>query len=194
MVLASTSATRAALLSAAGVAFEPIGSDVDEAVIKDDLAARGASPREVALALAQAKALAVSRRAAGLVIGADQTLDLDGAVVDKAADLDEARLRLRSLRGRDHQLHAAVALAREGELLWSQADTATLSMRAFSDVFLEAYLTSSAKAALGAVGGYHLEDVGIQLFDRIDGDYFAILGLPMLGLLTQLRRLGALAE
>ena len=192
-VLASQSAVRAALLTAAGVAFDQVGSGVDETVIKDALLEQGATPRQVAAALAEAKALAVSVLERGLVIGADQTLDVDGVLFDKADSLNEARVRLAALRGRSHQLHAGVAIAQGGEIVWRRSETATLTMRAFSDAFLDDYLARHGPAALSSVGCYQLEGAGLQLFDRIEGDYFTILGLPMLDLLAFLRERGALA-
>jgi septum formation protein len=193
VILASKSASRRAVLAGAGVAFETADSGVDEDVLKAELLDRGAGPREIAEALAAEKALAVSRGSPGLVIGADQTLDLAGRLYDKAADIDEARDRLRALRGRSHVLHAAVAAAREGEILWRETTPATLTMRDFSDAFLEAYLEEEGPAALGSVGCYRLEGPGVQLFSAIEGDYFAILGLPLMGLMDLFRREGILA-
>ncbi|HEX4181799.1 MAG TPA: Maf family protein [Caulobacteraceae bacterium] len=193
ITLASKSAARAGLLASAGVAFETTGSGVDEDEIKVGLLAKRASPLAIARTLAEAKAVAVSSRRPGLVIGADQTLDLDGQLFDKAASLDEGRERLVRLRGRRHQLHSGVALAQGGEVIWRQSESASLSMRAFSDRFLEDYLARNGEAVLSSVGCYQLEGEGLQLFDRIDGDYFCILGLPLLPLLAELRRLGAIA-
>lgn len=193
VTLASKSAARAQVLGAAGVTFDTIGAGVDEAAAKAGLLARGATPREVARALAELKAVAASQGREGLVIGADQTLDLDGALFDKAATLDEARQRLSMLRGRAHQLHSAVAVAQRGSVVWRETPAATLAMRDFSDAFLDAYLARHGEALLGSVGCYRLEDDGVQLFERIDGDYFTILGLPLMGLLGVLREHGALA-
>ncbi len=192
VVLASVSASRRALLTNAGVTFEARAPGVDEDAAKASLLAENASPREVADALAELKAIRVSRRTGGLVIGADQTLDLAGGLVDKAASLDEARDRLKALRGRSHKLHAAVVVARDGEAIWREVDTATLWMRDISDAFLERYLEANKARILSSVGCYQLESEGVQLFERIEGDYFTILGLPMLGLLDLLRRHGAL--
>ncbi len=128
------------------------------------------------------------------MIGADQTLDLDGELIDKAASLDEARARLLRLRGRAHKLHAGVVVARAGQPIWREVQTATLWMRPFSDDFLEDYLAREGEALLGSVGCYRLENIGVQLFSRIEGDYFTILGLPMLGLLDLLRRHGVLTS
>ena len=192
VILASKSAARAQVLSAAGVVFETAGAGVDESAAKEGLLADGATPRDVAEALAGQKAVAASQGRAGLVIGADQTLDLDGRLFDKAETLEEARERLAMLRGRTHQLHSAVAVAQGGKVIWREAPAATLTMRDFSDSFLDTYLTRHGDALLGSVGCYRLEDDGVQLFEAIDGDYFTILGLPLMGLLGVLREHGAL--
>jgi septum formation protein len=193
VILASKSAARGALLAGAGVAFETVGSGVDEDVIKQRLLAERADPMTIASALAAAKAEAVSAARDGLVIGADQTLDLDGVLFDKVGNLEEARRRLEQLRGRRHQLHSAVAVAKAGAVVWSEIQSASLTMRAFSADFLDAYLIRNGGAALSSVGCYQLEGQGVQLFDRIDGDYFTILGLPMMGLLALLRGEGVVA-
>ena len=191
VVLASTSSSRAAILNAAGVVFEVRAPGVDEDAVKAGLLSEGLGPREIADALAELKAVRISGRTEGLVIGADQTLELDGAMFDKAGSLDEARARLRMLRGRQHKLHSAVVVALNGAPIWREAPTATLSMRAISDDFLEDYLAREGEGLLGSVGCYRLEGLGVQLFSRIEGDYFAILGLPLFGLLDLLRRHGA---
>jgi len=193
VTLASKSAARAQVLKAAGVVFETIGADVDEAAAKRELLATGATPREVAGALAERKAVKASQGRPGLVIGADQTLDLDGRLFDKAETTAEARARLNDLRGRTHKLHSAVVVAKDGAMVWGETPSATLTMRAFSDAFLDAYLARHGEGLLGSVGCYRLEDDGVQLFEAIDGDYFTILGLPLMGLLELLRREGALA-
>lgn len=193
ITLASKSTARAHLLAGAGVVFETVGSGVDEDAAKARLHAEDADPRDIALALAETKALVVSTRRSGLVIGADQTLDLEGSLFDKVATIEEARHRLERLRGREHQLHSGVAVARDGLVIWRETRSATLAMRNFSTVFLEAYLARNGEAILSSVGCYQLEGEGLQLFERIDGDYFTILGLPMLGLLALLRREGLVA-
>ena len=193
VVLASQSQSRAALLSAAGVVFTKISSGVDETRIKDRMLTNGASPLQIAEALGEAKALAVSRRTAGLVIGADQTLDLDGQLFDKAESLDEAREHLKALRGRTHQLHGGLTLAEDGAAVWWHTESSTLTVRDFSDDFLDAYMRDHGQGVLSSVGCYHLEGAGAQLFERIEGDYFAILGLPLLPLLAALRDWGAIA-
>ena len=192
VVLASTSAARWAILKAAGVEFETQSPAVDEGAAKISLAAEGLTTRDMADALAEMKALKVSRRRGGLVIGADQTLDLDGALIDKAPTMLAAREILLALRGRRHKLHSAVVVALDGVVIWRQVETATLTMRSFSDVFLDQYLAAEGEGVLWCVGCYRLEGRGAQLFERIDGDYFSILGLPLLGLLDLLRRYGAL--
>lgn len=193
LTLASQSAIRKALLTAAGLDFEAISSGVDETPIKAQMLAQGASPAQVASRLAEAKALAVSAVRPGLVIGADQTLDLEGVLYDKAEDMAQARARLLSLRGRPHQLQGAVALVEDGVVVWRTLSTNTLVVRDFSDAFLDAYLARWGEGLLNSVGCYELEAGGVQLFERIEGDYFAILGLPMLDLLAALRERGALA-
>jgi septum formation protein len=188
LTLASKSPARAALLANAGLSFDTAAPGVDEEAAKAAMLADGTGPREIADALAELKAIRVSRRREGLVIGADQTLDLEGTLVDKAATLDEARARLVSLRGRPHVLHSAVVVARDGQPIWREVKSARLTMRAFSDAFLDGYMAREGEHLLGSVGCYRLEGEGVQLFERIDGDYFTILGLPMLGLLDLLRR------
>jgi septum formation protein len=194
VVLASKSASRAAILRAAGVPFDVTGSGVDEDAAKARLLAAGQGPREIAVELAAAKAVAVSKALPGaIVIGADQTLDLDGELFDKAETLTEGRARLRRLRGRAHLLHSAVVVAQHGAPIWRYLESPRLVMRAASDVFIDAYLTRHGEALLGSVGVYQLEGDGVQLFEAINGDYFAILGLPLLPLLALLREKGALA-
>jgi septum formation protein len=194
VVLASKSAARRAVLEGAGVPFEVAVAGVDEDAVKASLLADGASPRDIADALAELKAIRVSRSRSDLVIGADQTLELDGQLYDKAETVEEARARLKLLRGKPHKLHSAVVVAKEGTPIWREVVTATLTMRDFSDDFIEDYLAREGEAALGSVGCYRLEDLGAQLFSRIEGDYFAILGLPLLGLLELLRNHQVLAR
>ena len=193
LILASQSAVRSNLLKGAGVAFTTASPGVDEDIAKLELA--HLPPREIAGDLAQRKALAVAVYGAhdGLVIGADQTLDYEGRLFDKARTLEEARARLWLLRGRTHNLHSAVVLARAGLVLWRETVSASLTMREFSDVWLDDYLAENPQV-LSSVGCYQLEGAGVQLFSRIDGDYFAILGLPLVGLLEALRREGVLAQ
>jgi septum formation protein len=193
IILASKSAARRAVLDGAGVPYEATVAGVDEETVKSSLLAEGHSPRDIADALAELKAIRVSRNRLGLVIGSDQTLDLDGALYDKAESIDAARERLKLLRGKTHRLHSAVVVAKEGAPIWREVVTASLTMRDFSDAFLEDYLKNEGPHALGSVGCYRLEGPGAQLFSRIEGDYFAILGLPLMGLMDLLRRHGELA-
>ena len=194
VTLASTSKARRALLEGAGVTFEAVDSGLDEEITKAWLKDQGAWPRRIAEALAEAKALKASEGRPGLVIGADQTLEFETGLYDKVATTDAARERLKLLRGKPHQLHSAVVVAQNGTAIWRDRVSATLTMRDFSDAFLEDYLAAEGEAALGSVGCYRLEGPGAQLFSRIEGDYFAILGLPLLGLLDFLREQGALAQ
>jgi len=191
LILASRSQARIALLSNAGLAFETVPAEVCEATLKAARVAENATPAEIAVHLADAKAIDVSNRnPAALVIGADQTLELEGRLFDKPADLDEARTQLLTLRGRLHRLHAAVSLASGGEVVWRTLETATLHVRAFSDAFLAQYLAAEADEIVHCVGAYRLEGLGAQLFERIEGDYFTILGLPLLSVLEVLRSKG----
>ena len=192
IILASKSAARRAVLDGAGVPYEAAVAGVDEETVKSSLLAAGHGPRDVADALAELKAIRVSRSKSGFVIGSDQTLDLDGTLYDKADDIDAARERLKLLRGKTHRLHSAVVVAKEGAPIWREVVTASLTMRDFSDAFLEDYLKAEGPHALGSVGCYRLEGPGAQLFSKIEGDYFAILGLPLMGLLDLLRQHGEL--
>ena len=194
VILASTSPARRKLLAAAGLSHSALSPGVDEAAAKVSLLAEGASPAEVARALAWQKAVAISRlHPEALVIGADQTLDLEGQLFDKAETLDAARARLRLLRGRTHLLHSAVAVAKGGQPVWDQSPSARLTMRDFSDDFLDEWLGRQGDSVLGSVGCYRLEDEGIQLFSAVEGDYFTILGLPLVGLLAFFREQGVMA-
>jgi septum formation protein len=192
IVLASKSAARRAVLEGAGVPFEVAVAGVDEDAVKASLTAEGATARDIADALAELKAIRVSAKRDGFVIGSDQTLEFEGQLYDKAETVEEARARLKLLRGKPHRLHSAVVVAKEGAPIWREVETATLTMRDFSDAFLEDYLEREGEAALGSVGCYRLEGPGAQLFSKIQGDYFAILGLPLMGLLDLLRRHGEL--
>ncbi|MDB5477149.1 MAG: Maf/YceF/YhdE family protein [Phenylobacterium sp.] len=193
VVLASKSLARRAVLEGAGVPVEIAVAGVDEEAVKASMLAEGATPRDIADALAELKALKVARARPELVVGADQTLEFEGGLYDKVANLDEARERLKLLRGKPHRLHSAVVVARGGAPVWRELASATLTMRNFSDGFLEDYLATEGAAALGSVGCYRLEGPGAQLFSKIEGDYFAILGMPLLGLLEFLRQHGALS-
>jgi len=191
LVLASASPVRARLLGAAGIAFERKAAAVDEAEMKAALRAEGVSPDDAATALAELKAMRVSRNSPGaLVIGADQLLVCDGEWFDKPADRAAAAASLRALSGRAHDLVSAACVVRDGARLWHAVDRATLHMRALDPAFIEAYLDAAGPPALDSVGVYQLEALGAHLFARIEGDYFTILGLPLLPLLAFLREHG----
>ena len=188
LVLASRSASRSALLAGAGLDFVAEASRVDERAVEEPLLAAGADPAAIALHLAEAKALDVaSRRPDDLVLGADQTLGLGTERFVKPADVAEAREHLTRLRGRTHVLHSALVLARGDAVLWRHVSVARMTMRDFSDAFLDHYLAAVADEVTSTVGCYRLEGNGIRLFEAIDGDYFTILGLPLLPLLAELR-------
>jgi septum formation protein len=188
IILASTSETRQQILAAAGIDPVVRVSGVDEDEIKRALGSEGATAEEVAMILAETKALRVARlEPEALVIGADQVLVVDGKLFDKPANLAVARETLLALRGRQHQLLSALAVARDNAVIWRHIAEAKLTMRKFSNKFLDAYLKSLGEAALTTVGGYRLDGPGVQLFNDVKGDYFTILGLPLLPLLDFLR-------
>jgi septum formation protein len=190
LVLASTSATRRAVLEHAGIAHTAIAPCVDEAAAKLSLAAEALSPRELADALAELKARAGWARSESPTLGCDQVLEFEGEAFGKAEDFGALRTQLRRLRGKTHRLHAALVLVEDGQPTWREVSTATLTMRDFSDGFLDAYIQAEGEALLGSVGGYRIEAMGMQLFSRVDGDHFGILGLPLLGLMEALRQRG----
>lgn len=195
LVLASASPARAALLRAAGVALEVHPAHVDEDAVKQSFLAEGAAPRAIADALAEMKAIRVSAsRPGALVLGADQILEFEGELVSKSENPEAAGALLKRLRGHSHTLITAAVLAKDGAPIWRHVSHATLTMRDFSDAFLAGYLAGEGNDLLGGVGCYRLEGRGLQLFSRIDGDYFSILGLPMLPLLTALRHQGIIAQ
>jgi septum formation protein len=192
LVLASKSAVRHTLLREAGIPVEVEPADVDERAVEAANAPCAAG--EVAALLAREKARVVAARRPGrLVLGADQTLALDERRFSKPADRTAARAQLAALRGRTHELHTAIALVRDGRVLFEHCESARLTMRAFSDRFLDDYLDAMGAAVTASVGGYQLERLGIQLFERIEGDHFVILGLPLLPLLRHAREAGWLA-
>lgn len=193
LVLASASPSRRMLMENAGLNFRPVAAAIDERAVERGIEHRALGPDELALELALSKALEVSSRfPRSLVIGCDQTMSLGPQVFHKPADRAEARDNLRLLRGRTHRLNSGVVLVRDGREIWRHLSTADLTMREFSDAFLEDYLARCGDDVMKSVGCYQLEGIGIQLFNSITGDYFTILGLPLLPLLEQLRLLGEL--
>lgn len=192
IILASASHSRRKLLEAAGVDFRAVAAGVNEAAIKRRHDPHKGGFGELAAELASQKALAVADRHAGaLVIGADQVLVIDGEAFDKPDSVESARSQLLRLRGETHSLETAVACAIGKEVLWSHVEAPRLTMRAFSSGELESYLAREAEAVTETVGGYKIEGPAIQLFESIGGDYFSILGLPLLPLLAFLRGQGA---
>ncbi|MBH0238765.1 Maf-like protein [Methylobrevis albus] len=193
LVLASNSQARAALLTHAGLIFERVAAEVDERAVEMTLEGTGAGPDDVAQVLADVKAIDVSARHPGaLVIGADQTLSLRDRRFHKPSDMDAARRQLSALAGETHVLSSAVSCARGGEVVWRHVAQAHMTMRPLSPGFIAHYLAVAGDNVLKSVGCYQLETMGIQLFDTVDGDYFTILGLPLLPLLGFLRREGIL--
>ena len=188
LILASTSRTRQRMLEDAGLSFTAVGSDVDEDVVKRAARTEGARAAETAFLLAEMKAKAVSVcHPQSLVIGADQILVCENIWFDKPGTLQGARTQLRALRGRVHDLETAGVCFRGGARVWFHVSRPRLTMRGFSDAFLETYLAAERDDILGNVGAYRLEGRGAQLFDTIDGDFFSVLGLPLLPLLSYLR-------
>ena len=194
LILASESKSRARLLEAAGLAFiaEPPG--LDEATMRQAVSGEKLlSPHDVAQVLARAKAEAVSDLARkAYVIGADQVLALGDMILSKPASMEDARRQLLDLRGKTHTLHTAVAVATGGETIWSETTVASLTMRKLTPEFIGRYLAAAGDEVLGSVGAYQLEGLGVQLFDKVEGDYFSILGLPLIPLLDTLRREGVI--
>jgi septum formation protein len=188
IILASASPTRARLLEAAGVPFTIESAAIDESAIKQEMRKADRAAIECSLALAQAKAEAVSKRhPESLVIGADQLLTAGNEWFDKPESLAAARVQLQRLRGRTHMLVTAVCVVQNSERLWQAANLPELTMRLFSDAFLDEYVAAEGEALLSSVGAYRLETRGVQLFSRMTGDYFAVLGLPLIELLDFLR-------
>ena len=194
LILASASTARQRLLSAAGVVAETDPANIDESAIKEESRRTGRSSAECAGRLAEAKARAVAARHRGsLVLGADQLLDCAGEWYEKPRDREDARGQLRRLRGRSHELVTAATVMRDDEPLWRAVERPRVTLRAFSDAFLELYLEAMGERVLKTVGGYELEGLGAQLMEKVEGDYFAVLGLPLLPLLHFLRGAGAVA-
>ena len=193
IVLASRSASRRAMLDAAGVAYRCVPADLDERAVEHALG--DVPPGAVALALARAKAMSVCANAPGsVVLGSDSVAMCGGRRFDKPASRADAATHLRHFSGRLLELHSAAALVRDGAEIWSHATMATLHVRKLSDAFIETYLDAEWPQVSGCVGVFRIEGPGVQLFDRIDGDYFTILGMPLLDVLAALRGCGALPE
>ena len=193
LILASASRSRGRILRDARVPFTAVAAAIDEEALKRDYLAAGQPVDGVAAALASAKALHVrTLEGDAVVLGADQILEFSGALISKCPDLVAARQLLLRLRGKTHRLISALALARQGEIVWSHVSHATLHMRPFSDAFLEAYLAAEGEALLAGVGCYRLEGMGAQLFEAVEGDYFCILGLSLQPLLAELRNQGVI--
>ncbi|HWE74182.1 MAG TPA: nucleoside triphosphate pyrophosphatase [Stellaceae bacterium] len=194
LILASASASRQRLLADAGIEAETDPADIDESAIKQECRKSGRSSGDCATRLADAKARAVAQRHRDkLVLGADQMLDCDGEWFDKPLDRAEAREQLQRLRGRTHELVTAATIVRNDEQLWQAIETPRVTMRDFSDSFLDRYLDMVGDRVLKTVGGYELEKLGAQIMEKVEGDHFAILGLPLLPLMHFLRGAGALA-
>ena len=193
IVLASGSRFRKAMLEAAGVDIDVMPAEIDERAVEQTLEGTGASPEDVAQVLAEAKALDVSERNPGrLVLGCDQTLSLGDELFHKPENMEDARRHLLKLSGRTHQLNSAAVLARNGETFWRHVGVAHLTMRKLEPAFIGRHLARVGPMALNSVGAYQIEGEGIQLFEKIDGDHFTIVGLPLLPLLKELRELGAI--
>ena len=192
IILASGSASRKALLAGAGVLAETVKPLIDEESAKAAMRAEGVSIRDQAMALAELKALKVSNQKPGLVIGGDQMLALGERAFDKPADLASARRHLEALSGQSHRLETAIVIAEDGAIVWKHLARPKLTMRALSEDFISSYLERTGEDVLSTVGGYKLEGLGSQLFTEIEGDYFSILGLPLLPLLDYLRTRGVL--
>lgn len=195
LILASGSVTRRDMLVAAGLPVETVKPGIDERAVEKPLAAQGVTADRIAAALAEAKALSVSQERTGrIVLAADQTLTCEGVAFHKPENAASGSSQIASLAGRRHELHSAFALARDGEVLARGCETARLTMRPLDSAFIARYVEAAGPAILSSVGGYQLEGLGAQLFERIEGDHFTILGLPLLPVLSALRDLGHLAR
>ena len=194
LILASTSKTRTRILESAGLSFIAEAPGLDEASMREAIAGeRTLDPHDVAEVLGRAKAEAVSDLARdAYVIGGDQVLAFENQILGKAESMEAARKHLLDLNGKVHQLHTSVTVATNGETIWAYTDVATLTMRQLTPEFIGHYLAAAGEGVLGSVGAYEIESLGIQLFDKIEGDFFSILGLPLLPLLDALRREGVI--
>lgn len=192
IVLASGSAIRMQILTAAGVPFEAAKPDVDEAAIKAEAHKQGVDLDVIAMRLAEVKCLDVAARTDAIVIGSDQIMEFEGRAYDKPATMDEARARLNQLQGKTHTLINTIAVAEHGDIIWRNLDRAKLTMRAMTENEIDDYLAGAGPEILTSVGAYQIEKLGGRLFDRVDGDHFSILGLSLFPLLKLLRREGAL--
>jgi len=193
LLLASQSSTRRRMLKAAGVTFEAVPAGLDEELAKAKLGRDSLNARQVAERLAALKAMSISAPAGTLVLGADQTVEReDGVILGKASDLEQARAQLLSLRGRAHRLHSAAAIIETGQNVWAATESVTMHVRPFGERFLDDYLGREGEALLWSAGGYRIEGLGAQLFERVEGSHFAVLGLPLLPLLSFLRDRGLL--
>ena len=192
LILASKSQSRGSLMRNAGLRFEQVGSQVDEEAVKASLRAQGATTKAQAESLAEMKAMKLSQRMEGIVLGADQMLDLDGVAFDKPNGLSGVRDHLMKLRAKTHILETSIVACQNGVPIWRAHTRPRLTMRDFSNDFIESYIGEVGESVCSSVGAYHLEGLGAQLFSKIEGDYFSILGLPLIQLLNWLRDRGAL--
>ena len=192
IILASGSAARRKVLTDAGIPAVSIKPNVDEDALKQNMRRNNLSVAEQAMKLAEAKALEVSERQAGLILAGDQMLNLDGRAFDKPKDLDEAKSHLRALSGRSHTLETAIIIAEDGKPVWQHLSQPKLRVRDLSDTFIDAYVETAGDVLLSTVGAYQFEGLGAQIFSRIEGDFFSILGMPLLPLLDYLRTRGVL--
>lgn len=194
LILASSSEARARMLMQAGITFEVDAARIDEGSMRASLAFEGATPRDVADALAEVKAQKVSaRHPAEIVIGADQVLDFEGGILAKAETPDELREQLGRLVGRRHRLYSAAVAAEDGKPIWRHVGEARLNMRAASESWLDDYVRRNWESVRGSVGGYLIEGEGVRLFDRVDGDIFTVMGLPLIPLVSWLTLKGSIA-